>query len=272
MNMKRIIILLTAALALLAASCTQMDKTIVNSGDSIAPVILASSTSKGLSATYVPGEIVINGEKVDSSLVHHFFAAVMIDSTKVNLAISSKDIDSTNTVTASSATLSALLLSRGYEYGTSAKITFVLRAGLSSVANSGCVDSEETLEVNLKLKKPSGGAYADYTESSPWSVIGSIASTENGWDKDEDMMTDGTWHVCEGIELKTTDQFKFRKDKAWDTNLGAGPEISTEPYVVTIGEEQPAGANGKNLAVPEDGTYDLLLNPDEKLYKIVKAQ
>jgi len=41
--------------------------------------------------------------------------------------------------------------------------------------------------------------------------------------------------------------------------------------VVTLGEELPAGAGGKNLAVAEDGTYDLLLNPDAAVYKIIKS-
>ena len=269
--MKKIITtILGVATALFAlSSCEQVDKTFVDSSKAVAPVILSSSTSNGLSATYKPGELVVNGKAVDSTLVRHFFAAVMIDETAVNVTIASKDVDSTNTVTASAATLSSLLLSRGYEYGKSAKVKFVLRAGMSSAANTGYVDSETTIEATIKLKKNAGGAYATFTEDSPWSVIGSIASTGNNWNADEAMMSDGTWHVCEGLVLTTKDQFKFRKDGAWGTNFGAGPGISTEPYVVTIGEEQPAGANGKNLAVPEDGVYDLLLNPEAGLYKIV---
>ena len=113
--------------------------------------------------------------------------------------------------------------------------------------------------------------YADFEEESTWSVIGSIASTGNSWGQDEAMVTDGTWHVCKGLVLATTDQFKFRKDAGWDTNFGAGPDISEEPYVVTLGEELPAGPGGKNLAVAEDGTYDLLLNPDDAVYKIIKS-
>lgn len=264
----RAILGITAALFALS-SCQQVDKTFVDSSKAVAPVILTSSTSKGLSATYKPGELVVDGKTVDSSLVHHFFAAVMIDETAVNVTVASKDIDSTNTVTASDATLSSLLLSRGYEYGQSAKVKFALRAGMSSAANTGYVDSETLLEATIKLKKNAGGAYAAFTEDSPWSVIGSIESTGNAWNADEAMMSDGTWHVCEGLVLTTKDQFKFRKDGAWTTNFGAGPDISTEPYVVTLDEELPAGANGKNLSVPEDGVYDLLLNPEAGLYKIV---
>ena len=83
------------------------------------------------------------------------------------------------------------------------------------------------------------------------------------------MTTDGTWHVAEGVELTTDDQFKFRKDQAWGTNLGATGD--TEPFVVTIGEEFTGAGNGKNLAVPANGVYDLLMNPDENLYKVVES-
>ncbi|MDT3366651.1 MAG: starch-binding protein [Bacteroidota bacterium] len=113
--------------------------------------------------------------------------------------------------------------------------------------------------------------YAGFEETEVWSVIGSITSTGNNWGQDEPMLTDGTWYVCKGIELVTADQFKFRKDHDWGTNFGAGPEISEEPYIAALGEELPAGPGGKNLGVAEDGTYDLLLNPDAAVYKIIKS-
>lgn len=112
-------------------------------------------------------------------------------------------------------------------------------------------------------------AYPGFDEQSAWSVIGAIASVEMNWDKDISMTTDGTWHVAEGVTLTTSDQFKFRKDQAWGTNIGATGD--DEPFVVTIGEELSGVANGKNLAVPADGVYDLLVNPDENLYKVVES-
>ena len=112
-------------------------------------------------------------------------------------------------------------------------------------------------------------AYPGFDEKSEWSVIGAIASREMEWNKDISMTTDGTWHVAEGVTLTTADQFKFRKDQAWGTNLGATGD--TEPFVVTIGEEFTGAGNGKNLAVPADGVYDLLMNPDENLYKVVES-
>ena len=114
--------------------------------------------------------------------------------------------------------------------------------------------------------------YAGWDATEEWSVIGSIASTGNSWNQDEAMLTDGTWFVCRGIELATTDQFKFRKDKDWAVNYGAASSITEEPYVVTLGEELEGGQGGKNLAVPADGKYDLLLNPEAGVYKIIEAQ
>lgn len=111
--------------------------------------------------------------------------------------------------------------------------------------------------------------YPGFDESSPWSVIGSIASFEMNWDKDIAMITDGEWHVAEGVTLTTSDQFKFRKDQAWGENFGA--EGSDEPFVVTLDTEYPASAGGKNLGVPADGIYDLLVNPEAKLFKVVET-
>lgn len=111
--------------------------------------------------------------------------------------------------------------------------------------------------------------YPGFDEASAWSVIGSIASFEMNWDKDIAMITDGTWHVAEGVVLKASDQFKFRKDQSWTDNFGAEGDV--EPFVVDLDTEYPAAAGGKNLAVSADGTYDLLVNPDGKLFKVVES-
>ncbi len=109
--------------------------------------------------------------------------------------------------------------------------------------------------------------YPGFDEKSTWGVTGAVASRGLNWDKDVSMITDGEWHVAEGVELTKGDQFKFRNNQKWDENFGAPGD--TEPFVVTIDGEVSAVANGKNLAVPEDGTYDLMVNPTAGLYKIV---
>lgn len=116
------------------------------------------------------------------------------------------------------------------------------------------------------IDPPSGGP-ADprdaMKDASTWGVIGSIASTGNSWGADEPMFTDGTWHVCLGLTLTATDEFKFRKDGAWDVNFGGTFTALGEPFTVTQG--------GDNIKVSEDGSYDLFLNPDAALVVIVKA-
>ena len=109
--------------------------------------------------------------------------------------------------------------------------------------------------------------YPGFDEKSTWGVTGAVESRGLNWDKDVSMITDGEWHVAEGVELKTTDQFKFRNNQKWDENFGAPGD--TEPFVITIDGEESAVQNGKNLAVPEDGVYDLMVNPAAGLYKIV---
>lgn len=283
--MKKIFtILLSAAMVLFAASCTQVEKTVVSTGESVAPVIVSGSTASGLSATYTPGQLVINGETVARKLMHHFFAAVKIDSADVSIAVASKDNPESNTVTATAATVNSLLVSRGFENGSQVHVVFVLRAGLSDVANTGFVDSEETLEMDVTVKAVVEeltyfADYSDYTEVSKWSVIGAIESTSNNWGNDEAMKTNGVAHVYEGLELKTTDQFKFRYNADWGTNIGA--EGSVEPFKVALGTEYPGAGGGKNLAVPEDGKYDLFVirdttkteaeaKPENYVYKVIK--
>ena len=104
---------------------------------------------------------------------------------------------------------------------------------------------------------------AKMTETSPWSIIGSIASTGNSWNADEPMVTDGTWHACLGLTIGAGDEFKFRKDGGWDVNFGGEFVELGEPFAV-----KQDGANIKGL---EDGTYDLFLNPETALVIIVKA-
>ena len=114
---------------------------------------------------------------------------------------------------------------------------------------------------------PVDGASADpraaMTETSPWGVIGSIASTGNSWNADEPMVTDGTWHACLGLALTASDEFKFRKDADWGVNMGGA--------FVALGEPFEVKQDGANILVTEDGTYDLFLNPDAAIVVIVNA-
>jgi len=111
--------------------------------------------------------------------------------------------------------------------------------------------------------------YPEHTQASTWSVIGALSGYSINWDGDLAMTSNGKTHVAQGIKLSKDDQFKFRKDAAWDANYGATGDV--EPFVVTVGSETPAASGGKNLAVPEDGIYDLILDPDGETFTIVET-
>ena len=98
-----------------------------------------------------------------------------------------------------------------------------------------------------------------------WSVIGSLTN----WENDIDMTQSGAFWVARNVTLAASDQFKFRKDHDWGTNIGAPGEV--EPYVVEIGTKYEGAPGGKNLAVPADGNYDLYVNPDAVTFYVMKS-
>ena len=83
------------------------------------------------------------------------------------------------------------------------------------------------------------------------------------------MTPDGNKHVARNVKLGTSDQFKFRKDGGWTENFGAEGDV--EPFVMSLDTEYPAAAGGKNLAVPADGNYDLLLDTQAGTFTLSEA-
>ncbi len=106
--------------------------------------------------------------------------------------------------------------------------------------------------------------YAAYTEVSPWSVIGSF----NSWAGDEEMVTNGTLHVCKDITLAAGDEFKVRKDAGWDVNFGYADGVET----YELGTAFELKQDGANIRVLEDGAYDIILDPEAATMKIIKTQ
>ena len=105
--------------------------------------------------------------------------------------------------------------------------------------------------------------YAAYTETSPWSVIGSF----NSWGGDVEMVTNGTLHVCKAIPFNAGDEWKFRKDAGWDVNFGYAEGVDS----YTLGEEFAVAQNGGNIVVAEDGVYDLILDPENATATVIKS-
>ena len=79
-----------------------------------------------------------------------------------------------------------------------------------------------------------------FTKSSPWSVIGTIGGSS--WNKDFEMKSNGAWHAAFDITVASGEEFKFRKNKNWDTNFGASS--------VKVGEKISLVPGGGNIKVP----------------------
>ena len=106
--------------------------------------------------------------------------------------------------------------------------------------------------------------YAAYTETSPWSLIGSF----NSWAGDVAMVTNGTLHVAKNVSFTAGTEFKFRKDADWAVNYGYADGVSA----YTLGEEFAVGQDGANIVIAEDGEYDIFLDPENATAKIILTQ
>ena len=92
--------------------------------------------------------------------------------------------------------------------------------------------------------------------NSEWSIIGALLGAN--WDKDFVAAKEGDIYVVKNVKLAADNQFKFRKDKDWAVNRGAEGDV--EPYKLTAGTAITVVHNGKNLAAPGDGIYDIYYN------------
>jgi len=265
----------------MAMSCEK--KAVFDPAKITAPVMGTSNVSAaGVTVNYTPAEYNLDFNK--NIGLTHTLALVKAGDQVVSYIIKSSDTGSALSATAKD--ISAAVARYGFEDGEKVNISIVVRASIQDPTKdngkNGYVDSEGTVEVeNFTVIAPKSGEeleyfadYSSYVNTSSWSVIGSIASTGNGWNADEPMVcNDEHWHVCIGLTLSTSDQFKFRKDADWGVNIGAVGD--TEPAVVALGVEYSGKGGGKNLAVPADGVYDLFIYteddvPDNAKYKIVK--
>lgn len=105
--------------------------------------------------------------------------------------------------------------------------------------------------------------YPDYTESSNWSIIGSIAAYDNSWNKDLPMVSDGTNHAAFAVIIGASDEFKFRQDADWGVNLGG--EFSE------LGADISVSQDGPNIKVGVAGVYDIFVNPSASTAVVAEA-
>ena len=103
-----------------------------------------------------------------------------------------------------------------------------------------------------------GGGNEDL-ELSSWSVIGSMT----GWSNDIPMYVLENYHVAYNVSMIAGDEFKFRKDSAWEFNYGGD--------FVGFGERTSAIGDGVNIQIPEDGIYDIYFDSNALVFYIMYA-
>ena len=271
--MKKILSIISAGvLALMAASCVQEDLKTFDPSKATAPVLQSYTLDEtGIVASFTPGSF--NMGFNDKVPVNHTLVLLSADGKPVNKTVSAT-VDG-GTITATASTINKLLLGMGYEEGASVSLELLIRAMLQGTVDNGsgngCVDSQGHITGSFVVTLPKGNPWTEYTETSTWGITGAIESVGFNWDKDIVMyMTpDGNKHVARNVKLSTSDQFKFRKDGGWTDNFGAEGEV--EPFVMSLDTEYPAVAGGKNLAVPADGNYDLLLDTQAGTFTLLEA-
>lgn len=87
---------------------------------------------------------------------------------------------------------------------------------------------------------------------SKWGLVGSMTEWAAG--KDIAMYEFGDYHVAKGIEIKSTDEFKFRYDGNWDKQISGG--------IVAPNTKRTAG--WVNMTISEAGTYDVYIDVKDK--------
>ena len=267
--MKKVVSIISAGLlAILAVSCAKDEKVTFKTSEVTAPVIGEVNVGTDVTVNYTPA--VFNMSFNQKMPVYHTLGLVKLGETVCDVTLSAAK-DNGSALTISGKNLNAALQNRGLANGDVAELSLVVRATIqdpSKGVTNGYVDSEaKSISWTIKEEeKPGADPYAGWTESD-WGVTGSIASAGISWDKDITMVTDGTWHVARGVVLTTTDEFKFRKYKEadpWAVNFGGDFVAFDAEFAVTQG--------GPNIKVTEDGTYDLLLNPDGSVAKVIPAK
>lgn len=139
-----------------------------------------------------------------------------------------------------------------------------------AVGSDGVYDLWVNGDTNAFKVTEAYNPYPEFKEECTWGITGSLSSYGINWDGDIAMLSDGNGsYLAQGVRIAAADQFKFRKDQAWDENYGGPGDV--EPYVLTLDSSFEASAGGKNMAVPSDGVYDLILNESAKTITVVET-
>lgn len=252
------------------SSCVKDNLVVFDAGTATAPVLGSYEVgTKKVTAEYTPASFKMGFNQ--NMPVNHSIILVSADGTPVSKLLAT---GSDGRVSVTNATISKALTSLGYVYDQTVSIELAIRASIQDPTKdngrNGFVDSEGRIKItSFLVEAPAANPFEGFTKESPWGVTGAIEAHGISWDKDIAMVTDGTWHVAKSVTLSASDQFKFRRDGAWDVNVGATGDV--EPFVVSLDEELAGTHNGKNLAVGSDGVYDLWVNGETNAFKVTEA-
>ena len=105
--------------------------------------------------------------------------------------------------------------------------------------------------------------------SSSWTVIGTLGGTN--WDYDFPMDTEGYWEVAREVPIAAGEQFKFRQNRKWDTNLGSGEFSETGANTVSIDTKIGLADGAGNMSVASTGKYDIYLCVENRIAYVLNA-
>jgi len=106
----------------------------------------------------------------------------------------------------------------------------------------------------------------DFTATSTWSLIGTLSGSN--WDRDFELRSAGDWHAAFDVAVTATDEFKFRQNRSWDFNFGAGASGSKTTVMPGVKIALTMGGGDMKIAA---GTYDIYLAPEAQIAYILPA-
>ena len=265
--MKKIVTIMAGVLALAATSCVKETLTVFDASKATAPVLNSFSEDEdAITAEYTPA--VFKQGFNEKIAPNHSLALVSLDGKAVSKTLTTSDKD--GVLTLKKVNLARALMTLGASEGSTASVELAVRASMQDPSKdngrNGYVDSDGHIALasfEVVIPEVVGSPYAEYTENSEWSVIGSLSAYEISWDGDLNMWTDGNNHVAAHVTLKAGDEFKFRKNQDWGENFGGD--------FASLGDEFAVSQDGPNIKVGADGIYDLYLNPADGTAWITEA-
>ena len=105
--------------------------------------------------------------------------------------------------------------------------------------------------------------------SSSWTIIGTLGGTK--WDYDFPMDTEGYWEVAREVSISAGEQFKFRQNRKWESNLGFGEYSDTEANLAQLNTKLSLVSGAGNIKLASSGSYDIYLCVENRIAYILPA-